>query len=110
MLRLLDNRIEQTLLDLAACRVVIMEDTPLGVSAFLTQIQLLLAALQNSFIKVDSDPHEFPDGGGAFGYDRPNGFLITKTGTCDQGVFYMKVERILSAGDAGDTALRPGGV
>ena len=61
----LDNRIKQTLLDLATCCIVIVEDTSLGVSAFLTQIQLFLAVLQNSFVEMDSDPHEFPDSGRA---------------------------------------------
>src|SRR5271165_2580163 len=106
----LDSRIKQTLLDLAACRIMIMEDTSLGVPAFLTQIQLLLAVLQHSFFEMDSNPHEFPDSAGPFGDDRPHGFLIAKTGTSDQGVLYMKVERVLGARDARDPALGPSGV
>src|SRR5215469_12852124 len=79
----LDNGIKQALLNLATRRIMIVKDSPFGVPSFFPQIQLSVAVLQDSFVEMYSDPHEFSNCSRSFGDDCPHGSLIAKTGACD---------------------------
>ena len=56
------DRIQQTLLDFSPRRIVIMEDASFGVAPFSAQIQFPMAILEDSFVELYADPHQFPSG------------------------------------------------
>src|ERR1700730_15071179 len=68
------HRVEQTLINFARVRIMIMKDASFGVASIPPEIQLPLAIVQDSFVKVDTDSHQFLNSGRSFGHDRAHGF------------------------------------
>ena len=107
--RMLGNLSQQCLLDGHAGGVLKMEDPAFRVPTLLAEVELVVA-VRLAPVKMHPEPDEFGDPFWPAGDNRPDGILVAEPCPCGQGILDMEIERILPAGDAGDTALRPCGV
>src|SRR4029450_9149721 len=108
-MRLQAQLAQQSVFDLFPGYVLHMQDPALGVTALFAKIKLAMSR-NVTFIELQTEPSQLADALRTFGHNRAYDCFVTQTGSRFKRVTHVQFKRVLVAGHASDSSLRPTGV
>src|SRR4029450_10228633 len=100
---------QQSVFDLFPGYVLHMQDAAFGMTALFAKIKLAMSR-NVTFIELHTEPCELADTFRPFGHNRAYDCFVTQTGSRFKRVTHVQFKRVLVAGHASDSSLRPSGV
>src|SRR4030095_1045473 len=100
---------QQSVFDLFPGYVLHMPDPALGVTAIFSKIKLAMSR-NITFIELQTELSQLADALRTLGHNRAHDCFVTQTGSRFKRVTHVQFKRVLVAGHASDSSLRPSGV